>query len=477
MEKTIHIAVIPSAGLTHLIPIIEFSKKMLQLCPDFHVTCIIPTLGSPSSATIAYLQSLPSNLHYNFLPPVHEEDIMPHQNDQPVHIAVQIQRVVTLSLPYIRQELESLSSRNGLAALVTDTFAMEALDIGSELNILSYVYCPYSAMALSLFMYAPDLVEKTISMEFRDLQDPIKMPGCAPIQGRDLIDSVQDRSNLVYKQFLERCRRLNHADGILVNSFPELETETIKALQEGFKDKPQIYSVGPILQSGSSSSEPHGLECLKWLNNQPPRSVLYVSFGSGGTLSQDQLNELALGLELSGEKFLWVVRAPSNFASAAYLALENKNPLNFLPEGFMKRIKEKGLVIPSWAPQIQILSHNSTGGFLSHCGWNSILESLQKGVPLIAFPLFGEQKMNAVLLTDGLKVALRPKVNEKGIVERDEIAKLIKSLMEGEGGKEIHERMKHLQDYTANAMREDGSSAKTLYQVGLKWKNLGGIGE
>ncbi|XP_028775846.1 hydroquinone glucosyltransferase-like [Neltuma alba] len=476
MEKKTHIAVIPSAGLTHLVPIIEFSKRLVQLFPDFHVNCIIPTLGSPSSSSIAYLQTLPSNIHSIFLPPVHEKDIIAHQNDQPVHIAVQIQRVVTLSLPYIRHELESLSSRDGLSALVADPFALEALEIASELNILSYVYCPFSAMASSLYLRAP-MLEKTISVEFRDLQDPIEMPGCVPIQGRDLIDSLQDRSNIVYEQFLERCRRISHADGVLVNSFSELETETIKALQEEFKGKPKIYPVGPILQSGLCSEQDiNGSDCLKWLNNQNARSVLYVSFGSGGTVSQDQLNELAFGLELSSKKFLWVVRAPSKIASATYLGFENRNPLDFLPEGFLERIKGKGLVIPSWAPQIQILSHKAIGGFLSHYGWNSILESIQKGVPLIAFPLFGEQRMNAVLVTNGLKVALRPQVNENGMVKREEIAKLIESLMEGEEGKEIRARMKDLNDATANALSEEfGSSAKILCQMALKWKNFGGI--
>jgi hydroquinone glucosyltransferase len=138
-----------------------------------------------------------------------------------------------------------------------------------------------------------------------------------------------------------------------------------------------------------------------------------VSFGSGGTLSQEQIVELALGLELSNHKFLWVVRAPSNSANAAYLSAQNDvDPLQFLPSGFLERTKEKGLVIPSWAPQIQILSHNSVGGFLTHCGWNSILESVVHGVPLITWPLFAEQKMNAVMLSEGIEVGLRPRVNE-----------------------------------------------------------------
>ena len=199
-----------------------------------------------------------------------------------------------------------------------------------------------------------------------------------------------------------------------MNSFVVLEKGPIKAFEEG-SGNPPVYAVGPVITTGSSSEE-NGSDCLRWLDNQPPKSVLFVSFGSGGTLSQEQLNELALGLEQSGKKFLWVVRAPSNPANAAYLGAKNEDPLQFLPSGFMDRTKDQGLVIPPWAPQIQVLSHNAIGGFLS--SW-------------------APQKMNAVMLSDELKVALRPKANEKGIVEREEIAKVIRRFMEGEEGKDI----------------------------------------
>ncbi|KAI9078464.1 hypothetical protein K1719_039560 [Acacia pycnantha] len=473
MAETTHIAVIPSAGFSHIVPIVEFSKRLVHLHPDFHVHCIIPSLGPLSSSSKSFLQTLPSNINPIFLPQVPNN--IPHDNHR--H-GFQIQRTVTLSLPHIREALNSLMSSSNnikLSALIVDVFAVEVLEFASELKVLTYVYFPLSAMLLSMYFYIPKL-DKIVSCEYRDLQDPIEMPGCVPVHGRDLTESVKDRSSQVYRQFLERTRRFGLADGILVNSFTELEAQTIKALQEEMKQNKkttQIYPVGPILHSGSSSDE-NGSGCLNWLHNQPPKSVLYVSFGSGGTLSQEQINELAFGLELSGEKFLWAVRPPSNIPNAAYLDTSNdQNPLDFLPQGFLERTKEKGFVIPSWAPQIQILSHSSTGGFLSHCGWNSTLESVQKGVPLITWPLFAEQRTNAVLLTDGLKVALRPKGNENGIVEREEIAKLVKSLMEGEKGKEIRKRMMVLKDASANAIKEHGSSIETLQQLALKWKNSG----
>ncbi|KAI9112746.1 hypothetical protein K1719_016249 [Acacia pycnantha] len=325
----------------------------------------------------------------------------------------------------------SLNSKSPLAILISDPFASEVLSFTKELNqtALSFIYFPSSASSLSYCFYLPTLHEN-IPGEFRDVPEPIQIPGCVPLHGRDLPEPVQNRPAEYYKLALQRSERLLSVDGLLVNSFTEMEERAIRTMAQK--------------ESG-----------------YPP------------DLSQDQINELAFGLELSGQKFLWVLRAPSDSVNAAYLGSSNtNNPLDFLPEGFLERTKEKGFVIPSWAPQIPILGHNSTGGFLSHCGWNSTLESTQNGVPLIAWPLFAEQKMNAVMLTDDLKVALRPKVNENGIVEREEVAKVVRTLMEGEEGKEMQKRMKELSHASINALKEDGSSTKALSQVALNWKNI-----
>ncbi|KAJ1439614.1 UDP-glycosyltransferase family, conserved site [Sesbania bispinosa] len=429
-EKTIHIAVVPGVGYSHLVPILHFSKRLVQLHPQIHVTCLIPTLGSPPSASKSFLETLPSNINHTFLPQVNPEDL-----PQGVTIEIQMQQLVTLSLPSIRQALKSLTLRTPHVALMVDSFAVEVLDLAQEFNMLSYIYYPAAATTLSMHFYLPKL-DKETSCQYRDLPEPIQMPGCVPLH--------------------------------------EMETGPIRALKEGASGNTPVYPVGPIIQTGTRTvDDSNGLKCLAWLDRQQPCSVLYVSFGSGGTLSQEQVNELALGLELSNYKFLWVVRAPSSSANAAYLSTQNDvDPLQFLPSGFLERTKEQGLVIPSWAPQIQILSHSSTGGFLTHCGWNSTLESVVQGVPLITWPLFAEQRMNAVVLSDGLKVGLRPRVNENGIVERVEIAKVIKCLMEGEEGGKLRQRMKELKEAATNALKEDGSSTKTLSQLILKWKTL-----
>ncbi|KAI9078837.1 hypothetical protein K1719_039178 [Acacia pycnantha] len=459
-KPTIHIAAISIPAFSHQASILQFSKRLVQLHPHLHVTCIFPTIDSPPETTIDFIQSLPSSsIHCIFLPPIAKHDLVDPQGDA-TPPAVQIQLAVSRSLPSLRDAIKSLCFSSPLAALITDPFANEVLELAKELHLLSFVYFPPSAMTLSLFLNLPRL-DREVSGEYRDLKDPIEIiPGCStiPINGLDLPEHLQDRTSLSYELILQRCKRFSLADGFLVNTIFEMEQSTITSLQN-------VFAIGPIVQSGSSSSGT-GSGCLEWLEKQTPRSVLYVSFGSGGTLSEEQLNELAFGLELSGEKFLWVVRKPSESANSAYLGDKEQDSLQFLPSGFLERTKERGLVVSSWAPQSEILRHSSAGGFLTHCGWNSILESIVCGVPMMTWPLFAEQKMNAVLLTEGLKVALRLKANERGIVEKEEISKVVRSLMEEtEEGDGIRRRIGELKRDAASALKQDGSSTKALSQV------------
>ncbi|RVX15258.1 Anthocyanidin 3-O-glucosyltransferase 5 [Vitis vinifera] len=139
----------------------------------------------------------------------------------------------------------------------------------------------------------------------------------------------------------------------------------------------------------------------------------------------------------------------------------------YLPQGFMERIQEVGLVIPSWAPQVAVLRHPSTGGFLSHCGWNSTLESISHGVPMIAWPLYAEQRMNATMLTEEVGVAARPVVGEgKNVVEREEIERVV---MEGEEGKEMRRRVRELQSSALATLKPGGPSFESLSEVAGTW--------
>ncbi|MBA0802365.1 hypothetical protein Gohar_012668 [Gossypium harknessii] len=464
--QTPHIAILPSPGMGHLIPLVEFAKRFVQQ-HNFTVTFVIPTADSPSKAQISTLDSLPSSIDYVFLPPVDLSDL-----PQDAKIETLISLTVARSLSFLRDALKSLAAKTKLVGLVVDLFGTDAFDVSGEFNLSPYIFFPSTAMALSLFHYLPKL-DQMVSCEYRELPE-VRIPGCIPIRGKEMLDPAQDRKNDAYKRLLHHAKRYRLAEGIMVNSFVELEAGAMKALQEKEPDKPPVYPVGPLVNvDASNKGKADGTDCLKWLDEQPHGSVLYVSFGSGGTLSSNQLNELAVGLEMSEHRFLWVVRSPNDkVANATFFSSESqKDPFDFLPKGFLERTKGRGLVVPSWAPQAQVLSHSSTGGFLTHCGWNSTLESIVNGVPLIAWPLYAEQKMNAAMLTQDIKVALRTEPNENGLVCRDEIAKAVKGLMEGEEGKGVRNRMKDLKEAAAKALSENGSSTKALSEVATRWRN------
>ncbi|PSS24207.1 Hydroquinone glucosyltransferase [Actinidia chinensis var. chinensis] len=460
------IAILPTPGMGHLIPLAEFAKRLV-LTYRFSVTFIVPTDGPLPKAQKSFLEALiPTGISHLLLPPANFDDL-----PDDVRAETRISLSVTRSLPSLREAIKTLVSSTRVVALVVDLFGTDAFDVAKEFNLSPFIFFPSTAMVLSLFLRLPDL-DGSVSCEYRDLPDPVQIPGCIPVHGRDLFDPVQDRKNEAYKWVLHHAKRYRMAEGIMVNSFKDLECGALKALQEEEPGKPPVYPVGPLIQIGSGNDNDES-GCLTWLDNQPRGSVLFVSFGSGGTLSYDQLIELALGLEMSEQRFLWVVRSPNDkIANANYFNVHSQDdPFVFLPKGFLDRTKGCGLVVPSWAPQAQILNHGSTGGFLTHCGWNSILESVVNGIPLISWPLYAEQKMNAAMLTEDIKVALRPKVNENGLIGRVQIANLVKSLMEGEEGKQLRSRMRGLKDAAASVLSDNGSSTKALAGLAQKWKD------
>ncbi|XP_057968587.1 hydroquinone glucosyltransferase-like [Malania oleifera] len=466
-DPTPHLAMIPTPGMGHIIPLAEFANQLV-LRYRFTATLIILSDGSPMTAQKSLLRSLPDAITSHFLSPVNFDDLPPD-----VKIETRISLSLTRSLSGIRDTVKSLSRATRLVGLVTDLLGTDVFDVAKEFSVLSYIFFPSTAMALSFFFHLPEL-DATCSCEFRDLPDLIQLPGCIPVHWRDLFDPVQDRKDEAYRWVLHHAKRYARADGIIVNSFLDLESGAFKALKEEARGRPPIYPIGPLTQSGSAieSGFGDGLGCLRWLDEQPHGSVLFVSFGSGGTLSPEQLNELAMGLEMSRQRFIWVVRSPHEKAvNATYFGAQNEeDPSDFLPEGLLARTQKVGLVVPSWAPQVRVLAHGSTGGFLSHCGWNSTLESIVHGVPMVAWPLYAEQRMNAAMLLE-LGAAAMMEADEQGVVRRGDIAKCVRGIIEGEEGRVLRKKMGELKDAAQLALSRDGSSIKALDEVARMWKN------
>uniref|UniRef100_A0A0C9RSM9 Glycosyltransferase n=1 Tax=Wollemia nobilis TaxID=56998 RepID=A0A0C9RSM9_9CONI len=403
-----HIALFPCVGFGHFIPAAEFAKRLCAL-HGFRVTIItIKWMRIPKQdAYVHRLASSGLDIRFAELPDVP----FPEDQDDSMKIETRISKFMNKAKPYVGDVLQSLlNSSLPISAFVTDFFCTSMFDVAGELGIPTYIFFTNNATVLSLMFLLPKLASE-IQVSFKDVDFAVEVPGLLPILSRDLPTPLQDRSDDAFYWFVHHSSRFHEAAGILINTFAELEEDVVNALREGkvlsssAAAMPSIYPVGPLISS--KSDRPDDSECLKWLDQQPPSSVLFVSFGSGATLSVEQIAELALGLEASGHRFLWVVRGPHKYITFA--PKEETSVSHLLPEGFESRTKDRGLVVPFWAPQIPVLSHPSTGGFFSHSGWNSTLESISHGVPIISWPFFAEQRLNRFLLVNQYKVAIEAK--------------------------------------------------------------------
>ncbi|KAL7201240.1 hypothetical protein ACSBR1_033031 [Camellia fascicularis] len=203
---------------------------------------------------------------------------------------------------------------------------------------------------------------------------------------------------------------------------------------------------------GLSIFKPNTGTCMNWLEERPNGSVVYVSFGSLAELGVDQMEELAWGLGDSNYHFLWVVGSKE----------EAK-----LPKDFVRETSEKGLVV-SWCPQLQVLAHKAVGCFVTHCGWNSTLEALSLGVPMVAMPQWTDQSTNAKYVMDVWRMGLRVRCNDKGIVRREEIEHCVREVMEGERGKEMKRNAIKWSELAKEAVGEGGSSDRNIHEIVAK---------
>ena len=259
--------------------------------------------------------------------------------------------------------------------------------------------------------------------------------------------------------FLGECERAYRASAIIINTFDALDHDILYAFSS-ITNLPPVYSVGPLnfllnhvtdkdLKAIGSNLWKEDPECLKWLDNQEPSSVVYVNFGSITVMTSDQLVEFAWGLANSNKKFLWVIRPDLVVGENAMLPIE-----------FVEETKSRGL-LSGWCPQEQVLAHPAIGVFLTHSGWNSTLESVCGGVPMICWPFFAEQQTNCRFCCKKWGIGL-----EIEDVRRDRIESLVRESMDGEKGQEMKEKALKWKKLAEDAASiPDGSSFQNLEKV------------
>ncbi|OIV93093.1 hypothetical protein TanjilG_05694 [Lupinus angustifolius] len=341
-----------------------------------------------------------------------------------------------------------------VTCIVYDSFLPWALDVAKKHGIYGASFFTNSAAVCNIFCRIHHgLLELPVKIE--DL--PLFVPGLPPLNCQDLPSFIRfPESYPAYMAMkLSQFSNLNKADWMFVNTFEALEGEVVKSLTELCPAKligpmvPSAYLDGRIEGDkgyGASLWKPLGEECIKWLKSKAPKSVVYISFGSMVSLTKEQMEEVALGLKESEVSFLWVLRES-----------EHSN----LPHGYIDSIKEKGLIV-TWCNQLELLANQAIGCFVTHCGWNSTLESLGLGVPVVCLPQWADQLPDAKFLEDVWEVGVRPKEDDKGVVRKQEFVESLKVVMVGKRSQEIRKNASKWMKLARDAVGENGSSDKNI---------------
>jgi hypothetical protein len=257
---------------------------------------------------------------------------------------------------------------------------------------------------------------------------------------------------------------------MLINTFEDLEASHLRHLRS-LTGKP-IWSIGPANPPTSAGKASRGKmadisedELVRWLDSQRPSSVVYVSFGSQTFLSEQQTVALSRGLEASGQPFIWAIKvSPKLETTMVDTTAADAGVQAYLSYGFEDRMKNKGLGLIIWgrAPQLLILSHPSIGAFMTHCGWNSTLESITLGVPMITWPLFGDQHFNSKQVAEQFVTGFQFCEHQDGIPEEERLKEVVKLVLTEDEGKEMRRRAEKLKEMASTAVGDGGSSKANL---------------
>lgn len=341
--------------------------------------------------------------------------------------------------------LRVLSAKAARVVVVHDSLMASVVqDVALIQNAESYTFHSVSAFAIYLYKY-----------EATGKASNPKIPKDLP--------SLKDCFTLEFLNFIKSQYELTKLNsGLLYNTCKIIEAPYIDLLEKEMvgsnKKQWAIGPFNPVSVTKNRYSE-RGHKCLQWLDKQAPNSVLYVSFGTTTALSDEQVKELAYGLEQSKQKFIWVLRDADkgNVFVGEVRRVE-------LPRGYEERVHGMGMVVRDWAPQLEILGHVATGGFMSHCGWNSCMESISMGVPIAAWPMHSDQPRNTVLVTQVLKLGLVVKewARREEVVTSSAVEKAVRRLMESKEGNGMRKRAADLGGAVQRSMDKGGVSRKEL---------------
>ncbi|EXB38054.1 UDP-glycosyltransferase [Morus notabilis] len=447
-----HIALIPSAGMGHLLPFLRITSMLLSRnCTVTLITAESTVSAVESSYISSFLSQHPQVKHVDIQPiQLHSN---PTSND-PLFLQFEsISRSFQLLSPALSSSsppLSAIFTHLSMASIITP--------IAAELGVPSYLVSSTSTKFLCLMAYHPVLIADPDKLGNSSTE--LTIPGLTPFPISSIPSPFKNPDNIFTRSILvPNARALSKAKGIIVNSFDCFEPETLEAINNGRvleHSLPPVLPIGPLESYEIKKEKSH---YMTWLDNQPEESVVYVNFGGRTTMSNHQIRELSKGLERSGYRFLLVLKCSE-------VDEEDKDDLkDLVGDSFLERTRNKGMVVKGWVSQQEILEHPSIGAFVNHCGWNSVMEAARRGIPMVAWPQIGDQRVNAEIVKNAGLGIWESKWGlglQAELVCGEEIEKKIKEVMENE---KLREMAKKVGDEARKYTNIGGRSEKVLKEL------------
>ncbi|KAF8037310.1 hypothetical protein BT93_B0271 [Corymbia citriodora subsp. variegata] len=433
-----HVVALPYPGRGHINPMMNVCKLLVSKKPDILITFVV------TEEWLGFIgcNPKPANVHFAAVP-----NVIPSELHRAKNFPAFLEAVFTKLEAPVEQLLDRLELP--VAAIIADTYMLWAVRVGKRRNIPVATLWTMSASVFSVLHHFEMLQQKghfPVDLSERGDEEVDYIPGVAKTRLADLPTIFFGNGRQLLGAVRECIAWVSKADYFLSTSFYELESLALDAIQSQLSAP--AYCVGPAIPflDGDGAGD---AAYLRWLDAQPGGSVLYVSLGSFLSASEAQMEEMVAGVQDSGVRFLRVARGETSPMESA-------------------REEGMGLVVP-WCEQLKVLCHPSVGGFWTHCGWNSTLEAIYAGVPMLTCPLFMDQVPNSKQIAEDWKIGLRVNKEAGGggaenLVTRQEIARLVRKLMDVESGegREMRKRARELREACRRATARGGSSDRNL---------------
>nr|AYC63492.1 UDP-glycosyltransferase [Scoparia dulcis] len=473
-QRRPNVVLFPFLAQSHIIPFLALAQHIAQkgysitfVNTPLNIRNLQKSLPQAFSSSITFAE-LPFNSSDHGLPPdIESTDSLPGR------LMGQFIRAATssLSLPFknlISHLVTDDQDCHKPICVISDFFFSWVSDISHEFGIFHAIFGTVGGFGMacyySMWLNLPHTRSSDQNFLLPDFPEAGKMRTNQVLP--PILSSRENDPGTIFNQRM--LTAWANSDALILNTLEDVDEKGLMYFRR--KLGIHVWGIGPVLlpEQYRSKHTTCAKECIDWLDRKEADSVIYISFGSQNVnaISASQMMELAKALDASGKNFMWVLRPPVEFDTNAEVEFV---PEEWLPDGFVRRVQdeERGLIVEKWAPQMEILAHESVGVFISHCGWNSVLEALKNGVPILSLPMGGDQIYNAKFLVEEVGVCVELARGSNFQVVQEDIMEKIELVMgENERGKEIRRKAEEIKEMVRDAMRDEddykGSSVKAM---------------